>query len=360
MLVRLEGDWRISRHMPHFDTTVDEEAHAEDIRTVRFDTTDLGEWDSSLVAFALQGRRYCEVHDIEFDNSELPPNAVKLIELASASAEADVADEADERGWIANLGQYGIAGFGAAKTFAAFVGSVALAMVRVSTGREPFRWADFWLTIQSNSAGALPIVTLISFLVGLIIAFLGAVTLEQFAAGYYVSYLISFGMLREMGALMTAIIIAGRTGAAFAAELGSMKIMEEIDAFETLGLSPISYVVLPRVLGLTLMMPLLTIYATFIGIIGGMIVSVSMLDITTAQFFTGLLYPVELSDGLLGVFKGFVFGIIIGISGCMQGISAGSDAGAVGKAATSAVVLGITLIITANAAIDWVAAVLDL
>ena len=200
--------------------------------------------------------------------------------------------------------------------------------------------------------------TLISFLVGLIIAFLGAVVLQRFGAGFYVSYLVGYGMLREMAALMTGIIIAGRTGAAFAAELGSMKITEEIDAYETLGISPVDQLVLPRVLGLFVTMPLLTIYSMFVGILGGLVVAVSLIDLTVIQFVGGLLTPVTLADGLLGVFKGTVFGLIIGVSGTMRGMQTGSDAGAVGRASTSAVVTGITLIIMANAVIDWVTAIL--
>jgi phospholipid/cholesterol/gamma-HCH transport system permease protein len=175
-----------------------------------------------------------------------------------------------------------------------------------------------------------------------------------------VSYLVGYGILREMGALMTGIIMAGRTGAAFAAELGSMKITEEIDAYTTLGISPIDHLVLPRVLGLFVMMPLLVVYANFIAIGGGMIVAVGLLDLTPTQFVGGLLSVVTLSDAMLGVFKGGVFGLIIGMAGCMKGLQTGSDAGAVGRSATSAVVLGITLIIVANALIDWLAVLLHI
>jgi phospholipid/cholesterol/gamma-HCH transport system permease protein len=203
-------------------------------------------------------------------------------------------------------------------------------------------------------------VTLIALLMGIIIAFLGVVVLKRFGAGYYVSYLVGFGMLREMAALMTGIIIAGRTGAGFAAELGSMKITEEIDALTTLGISPIDHLVLPRVLGLFVMMPLLVLYADVVGIAGGLAVAMAMLDLTPTQFVTGLLTAVEFSDTFLGVFKGTVFGVIVGMAGCMKGLQAGSDAGAVGRSATSAVVIGITLIITANAVIDWLAALLHI
>ena len=222
------------------------------------------------------------------------------------------------------------------------------------------RWRAFWVVVETNSSGALPIVTLIALLVGVIIAFLGVVVLKRFGAGYYVSYLVGFGMLREMAALMTGIIIAGRTGAAFAAELGSMKITEEIDAYTTLGISPIEHLVLPRVLGVFVMMPLLIIYADFVGILGGMLVSAALLDLSFKQFLNGLLQAVTLSDALFGVFKGTIYGIIIGVAGCLKGLNGGSDASAVGRAATSAVVFGITLIILANAVIDWLAAVLDI
>jgi phospholipid/cholesterol/gamma-HCH transport system permease protein len=203
-------------------------------------------------------------------------------------------------------------------------------------------------------------VTLIALLIGIIIAFLGVVVLKRFGAGYYVSYLVGYGMLREMGALMTGIIIAGRTGAGFAAELGSMKITEEIDALSTLGIPPIDHLVLPRVLGLFVMMPLLVLYADVVGIAGGMGVAVTMLDLTPTQFINGLLTAVEFNDTLLGLFKATIYGTIVGMAGCMKGLQAGSDAGAVGRAATSAVVIGITMIVLANAVIDWLAALLQI
>ena len=139
-----------------------------------------------------------------------------------------------------------------------------------------------------------------------------------------------------------------------------MKITEEIDAYSTLGISPIDHLVLPRMLGLFVMMPLLTIFADFVGIAGGLIVAVTLLDLSATQFVGGLLSAVTLPDGLLGIFKATIFGLIIGLAGCMKGLQTGTDAGAVGRSATSAVVLGITLIIMANAVIDWLAALLQI
>jgi len=360
LVATLSGDWTLEQPAPRFDRLI--EAHSAQgatPRTVRFDTTELGSWDSSLLSFLLQGVNYCGDQSLEFEEDTLPEDIAALLRLAQAVPEQFVKAEAPKASLLSRVGSSGVSSFDGFLASATFMGEVAESLLRLVTFRLRLRWRDFWVVVQSNGSGALPIVTLISFLVGLIIAFLGAVVLRRFGAGYYVSYLVGYGVLREMGALMTGIIMAGRTGAAFAAEIGSMKITEEIDAYRTLGLSPIDQLVLPRVLGLGVMMPLLTVYAMFVGIFGGMLVSVTLLDLTVTQFIGGLLTLVTLADGLLGVFKGAVYGLIIGVAGCMRGLQTGSDAGAVGRAATSAVVTGITLIILANAVIDWIAVLLE-
>ena len=358
LIAALAGDWELEHVTPRFDRLVDEQEEAGAVRAVGFDAAELGSWDSSLLTFLVQGRAYCEAHDLAFEEASLPADVVRLLELARAVPEQETDRDRGGAPFFVRLGERTVSVYDAFLAALTFTGEVVGSTTRLILFRTRLRWRDFWVVVQSNGSGALPVVTLISFLVGLIISFLGAVVLQRFGAGYYVSYLVGYGMLREMGALMTGIIMAGRTGAAFAAELGSMKITEEIDAFKTLGISPVDHLVLPRVLGLFVMMPLLTIYADFIGILGGMIVAVTMLDLSTTQFIGGLLTPVTLSDGLLGVFKGTVFGLTIGLAGCMRGLQTGDDAGAVGRAATSAVVTGITLIIVANAVIDWMAALL--
>jgi phospholipid/cholesterol/gamma-HCH transport system permease protein len=357
LTLRLSGDWDLDRPAPRFAEVLSGTAPGT-ADAVAFESSGLGRWDSSLLSFLLQGMNHCEAEEIRFDEEGLPAGIGALLGLARAVPEK-LADAGKARpAFPARLGARGVAFYDALLASVTFTGEVAHGVVRLLTFRGRMRWRDFWVVVQSNGSGALPIVTLISFLVGLIIAFLGAVVLRRFGAGYYVSYLVGYGMLREMAALMTGIIIAGRTGAAFAAEIGSMKISEEIDAFETLGMSPIDHLVMPRVLGLFVMMPLLTIYAMFVGILGGMVVAISFLDLTVVQFMTGLLTPVTLSDGLLGIFKGGVFGLLIGVTGCMRGLQTGNDAGAVGRSATSAVVTSITLLIVANAVIDWLAALM--
>lgn len=358
LVLALAGDWQLPDAPPRFGPLADR-PKAIALRAVDFDVTGLGRWDSSILTFLRQAERHCVAHDLELREDNLPGAVTRLLALARAVPEQEVDAGATTPSFTSRLGARGVAALDALMASIAFTGAVAEGVDGLVRRRVRPRWRDFWRVVQVNSSGALPIVTLIAFLVGVIIAFLGAVVLRRFGADYYVSYLVGYGMLREMAALMTGIIMAGRTGAGFAAELGSMKITEEIDALRTLGISPIDHLVLPRVLGLFVTMPLLTLYAAFVGILGGLLVSISMLDVTSTQFVGGLLSAVTLSDGLLGLFKGTVFGLIIGLAGCMKGLGAGSDAGAVGRAATAAVVLGITLIIGANALIDWLAVLLD-
>jgi phospholipid/cholesterol/gamma-HCH transport system permease protein len=356
VVIALSGDWQLEAATPKIADVLEPSSAAGD---VGFDADALGAWDSSLLIFLLQARDECEARGARFDTSGLPERITRLLELARAVPDRAAEPEPPRVSRVERLGAAGVSTWDATMAAVTFTGEVTDSVIRLLLRRTRMRWREFWVVVQSNSSGALGIVTLIALLVGVIIAFLGVVVLKRFGAGYYVSYLVGYGMLREMGALMTGIIMAGRTGAAFAAELGSMKITEEIDAYTTLGVSPIDHLVLPRMLGLFVMMPLLVIYADFVGIAGGMIVAVTLLDLTPTQFIGGLLSAVTLSDAVLGVFKATIFGIIIGLSGCMKGMQTGSDAGAVGRSATNAVVMGITLIIVANAVIDWLAALLQ-
>jgi phospholipid/cholesterol/gamma-HCH transport system permease protein len=359
-VVVVTGDWTLPGVLPRLDDLLFTEPGGAEPRTLVFDASGLGAWDSRLLTFLYWGMIHCEAHTVAFRPGDLPEAIVRLLELARAVPEIESARETSRPSRLRALGVQGLLVWDGILAAVTFLGEVAAAVFDLARFRLRMRWRDFWVVVQANSSGALPIVTLISFLVGMIIAFLGAVVLRRFGAGYFVSYLVGYGMLREMAALMTGIIMAGRTGAAFAAELGSMKITEEIDAYRTLGISPVDHLVLPRILGLLVTMPLLTVYAGVVGILGGMIVAITVLDLSATQFMGGLLQAVTLSDGLLGIFKGTVFGLIIGLAGCMKGLQTGGDARAVGKAATSAVVLSITLIIAANAVIDWLAVLLNL
>jgi phospholipid/cholesterol/gamma-HCH transport system permease protein len=230
----------------------------------------------------------------------------------------------------------------------AFTGELALSIARLIRGRAKIRSSDVWDVIQECGWKALPIVSLISLLVGLILAFMGAVQLRMFGAQIYVADLVGIGMTREMGAVMSGVIMAGRTGAAFAANLGTMQVNEEIDALRTLGVSPTDYLVLPRITALVLMMPLLCVYADFMGLLGGMVVCVGAFDISFKQYLNQTLQALTLTHISIGIFKSIFFGIIVAVSGCMQGIHCGRSAAAVGQATTSAVVISIVYIVVAD------------
>jgi len=227
------------------------------------------------------------------------------------------------------------------------LGEMTVTFIALLRMKARYRASDLFLLIQQCGAQALPIVTLISFLVGVILAFVGAVQLKQFGAQIYVADLVGIAMVREMGAMMTGIIMAGRTGAAFAAQLGTMKVTQEIDAFTTAGFSPLEFLVLPRVMALILMMPLLCLYADFVGVIGGAVIGVGMLDLSWTTYFRETAAAITLTDLFGGIFKSSVYGVLIALSGCLRGLQCGNSSSAVGDAATSAVVTGIVAIVVA-------------
>jgi phospholipid/cholesterol/gamma-HCH transport system permease protein len=239
-------------------------------------------------------------------------------------------------------------GLRGAREFVEFLGQVTIAGARMVAMRARVPGRELLFLVQDSGARALPIVALISFLVGLILAFVGSVQLRRFGAQVYVADLVGLGMAREMGALMTGIIMAGRTGAAFAAQLGTMRVNEEVDALVTLGISPIEYLVLPRALALCLMMPLLCVFSDLIGIIGGGLVGVAALELGPSVYVTRTLAAISMGDFLLGVVKSAVFGVIVAVSGCLRGMQCRGSALAVGRATTSAVVTGIVAIVCAD------------
>ena len=227
--------------------------------------------------------------------------------------------------------------------------STALALGALARGRARLRRVDLTLALAEAGVRALPITALISVLVGVILAFIGGVQLTQFGAEVFVANLVAIGMLREMGAMMAAVIMAGRTGAAYAAEIGTMVVNEEVDALSTLGVEPMEFLVLPRVLGLVLMLPLLTVYADLLGILGGAAVGVGLYGIPAPVYLDQSRRFLSLADGSVGLAKAVVFAVVVGLAGCYHGIRCGRSSAAVGVATTRAVVAGIVLIVLTDA-----------
>jgi phospholipid/cholesterol/gamma-HCH transport system permease protein len=319
------------------------------VRCLSFEASDLIDWDSALLTFLLKLKELCDQRQVEFDRAGLPHGVQRLLALATAVPEHEARREATQTSLLVRLGQSVLDLAEATHALLTFLGQVALAFGQFMRGRARLRAVDLWLVVQASGAQALPIVSLISFLVGLILAFVGANQLRQFGAQIYVANLVGLSMAREMGAMMTGIIMAGRTGAAFAAQLGTMVVNQETDALITMGLNPIEFLVVPRMLALMLMVPLLCIYADLVGILGGAAVGVGMLHLGAAQYYQQTLSAVHLLDFVVGLIKGTVFGILIALAGCLRGMQCGRSASAVGAAATSAVVTGIVWIIVSDA-----------
>jgi phospholipid/cholesterol/gamma-HCH transport system permease protein len=345
----LGGAWRIRDGLPLVDDVLDRLGPGA-IDTVILEGGAIEEWDSSLLGFLLKLTQQLGAEGIRVDLSSLPEGAQGLLALATAVPEREGARRDKRRQpLLERFGTRALAVLAAARDMVDFLGEASLAFLRLARGKARFRRADFARVVHDCGPGALPIVSLISVLVGLILAFVGAIQLQMFGAEIYVADLVGLGMAREMGAMMSAVIMAGRTGAAFAAELGTMEVNEEIDALTTLGISPMEFLVLPRLLALMLMMPLLCLYANLMGIAGGAIVGVTVLDINPAAYFLETREAVPLVHFSVGLIKSVVFGVIVALSGCLRGIQCGRSSSAVGAAATSAVVTAIVFIIVSDA-----------
>jgi phospholipid/cholesterol/gamma-HCH transport system permease protein len=241
----------------------------------------------------------------------------------------------------------------------AFVGETSSALWSAIRNPASVRWKDVWYTCEQVGANALPIVALISFLLGLILAFQSAVPMRQFGAELFVADLVGLAILRELGPLMTAILLAGRSGAAFAAEIGTMKVNEELNALTTMGLDPVRFLVVTRVIAAVLMMPLLTLFADMIGVLGGALTMVSF-NIPILTFLREVDTLVDVKDLFAGLAKTPVFAILIAGIGCLRGLETQSGASAVGISATRAVVSGIILLVVADGIYAFIYYLMDI
>jgi len=350
--VKITGIWKIGTKIPSASQVQNKIESVGSIRRVGFYTENLIDWDSSLLTFLIKVSDYCASNNLAFEKDGLPEGVQKLIALATAVPERKGARKESTRDPVFNrIGESALGFWQSTKETLAFIGEAFIAFTRLPVGKASFRTSDLVLFIQQCGANALPIVSLISFLVGLILAFVGAVQLAMFGAQIFVADLVGIAMLRVMGAVMVGIVMSGRTGAAFAAQLGTMQVNEEIDALKTMGVSPMEFLVLPRMLALVIMMPLLCIYADLMGILGGMVVGVGLLDISITQYIVQTKGALNLNHFFIGIFQAGVFGVLVALAGCLRGMQCGRSASAVGEAATSAVVTGIVAIIVATAVI---------
>lgn len=344
LILALRGSWVLGMSLP--GTEEISGYLAPETKRLQFRSDELTAWDSLLLVFLARVKDLCRLRQVEIDPAGLPPGVRKLLDLAAAvPPTAQETSPEKPEGFLSRLGHRALQRRTWLLDSIGFVGELVLTLPRLVLGRARFRREDLAFFLQDCGAGALPIVALISLLVGLILAFVGAVQLEMFGAEIYVANLVGIAMARDMGAMMTGIIMAGRTGAAFAAQLGTMEVNEEIDALRTLGISPFEFLVLPRTLALVVMMPLLCCFADLMGIIGGGLACISLFDIHPQQYFQQTRDAVPLHHFAGGLIKSVVYGVVVALAGCHRGLTCGRSAAAVGAATTAAVVTGIVWIV---------------
>ena len=352
LVLHLIGSWRLRERLPDTAEVERQIAEGPPIRSLRFESLEVTGWDSGLLGFLWELAEKSRLAGIELDQAGLPPDVQRLLSLASAAQPPGAIPEPSHPSWLERVGAAALAASAEIGRMLAFVGEAAIVFYTFVGRRARFLRSDLALFVEECGARAFPIVSLVSFLVGSIVAFVGAAQLRRFGAEVYVADLVGIATVRELGPIMTAIIMAGRTGAAFAAQLGSMQVNEEIDALQTTGISPMEFLVLPRILALSLMTPLLTIYGDVLGILGGACIAATVLHVSFFAYFHATIVTLTLADCGMGLVKGAVFGVLVAIAGCLRGSQSGRSAAAVGQAATAAVVLGIVLIIVADAVLD--------
>lgn len=344
--VVLSGAWSIREGLAREPAL---ERHRSETQRLAYDATAVTHWDSTLIELLLRVERWAEKHKIETNLQDLPAPILAMLRLALAAPAQPPRRPARHPRLLYRLGTAALGPVRQARDLVRFFGEVILAIVRLFGGQTGMRVGDLFAAFQQAGPEALPIVSLIAVLIGLIMGFVGAVQLRRFGAEIYVANLVGIAMTREMGALMTAIIMAGRTAAANSANLGTMKANDEISALVTTGLDPVEFLVMPRVLALMATLPLLVIFADLIGILGGLMLGVTMLHLDWQLYVSQTERAVDLSDFFLGLVKSVFFGAILGVVGCWCGLGAARHAQGVGDATTQAVVLCIVLVLVTDA-----------
>ena len=358
LLIKLSGDWQISAGLLSVNEVTSQLTSHPDIVQINLSVSPVLKWDSGLISFLLTLIRECEHKNIHVAREGLPQEAQKLLALALKVHEKTIPPQKARETFFERSGEKILQISECLAAGLDFLGDIAVSLGRLIIGKTYFRWDDFMLIVQRCGVETLLLVSLISLLVGMILAFVGSIQLKMFGAQIFISNIVGVAMVRVLSAVMTGIIMSGRIGASFAAELGMMQANEEIDALKTLGVSPVEFLVIPRVLALVIMMPILTIYADLMGVLGGFVISVGMLNLNPIEYLNHTQQAVKLSYVWIGLIHSFVFGVIIAFAGCLSGIKSERNAAGVGIATTSAVVNGITGIVIATAIITFICQIL--
>ncbi len=304
---------------------------------------DIKSWNTDFVVSLFNALQFVSPKNITY--SELPEGMERLLRLAFQAPFKTADASAPENPFLECLGEWGVSCWGSVKKGCAFIHDCLCSWGRQITGRAVYRSKDFWMILGDCGYKSIFIVSLISFMVGLILAFVGAMQLRLFGAQIYVASLVTIAMTRIMGAIMTGIIMAGRTGASYAATIGTMQVNEELDALQTMGLSRTDFLVLPRMNALLLSMPILVLISDIMGILGGCFVCVVFWEIPLGEYMRYTINAFRMTSFWAGIFHGAVFGFIVALCGCYFGLNCGRNADSVGSATTNAVVYSIVWII---------------
>lgn len=344
--VQPTGRWTLATLTPGFRESLREHAGAAVLDCSRLDGLD------TAGALAL--------YEFGAEVRGLRREFLALYEQVAALHGRPATQPPERPGFLFRTGAAAVHALDELRRYLAFVGEMAVAAVAVVRQPRRFRWKPLLGIFETAGWQALPILGLLSFLIGIVIAYQAGVQLRDFGANIFIADLIGIAVLRELGPLLAAIMVAGRTGSAFTAQIGTMKVTEEVDALRTIGVSPQEMLVLPKVIALAVVLPLLTVYASIFGTLGGVVMAQQMLDVSVHDFFDRFLVAVDMSDYLTGVGKAPVFALLIASVGCFQGFEVGSSADSVGRHVTRSVVQAIFLIIVADAAFSVVFNILDL
>ncbi len=358
--INFSGAWNISSAQPSTTAVIDALKQPQ-VKHITLSADDLDEFDSALLALVVRIVNHAKAHALTVNLDALPKGLQQLVSMAfNIPAQEEATRTHVKENFLERIGSATLRLPVILNDAIAFIGEVALSIGRLVRGKSDMRLRDFIAAIQECGAEALPIISITSLLFGLILAFVGAVQLTQFGAQIYVAGLVGIGMLRVMGAIMVGVVMSGRMGAAYAALIGTMQVNEEVDSLTTFGISPIDFLVLPRTLALCIMTPLLTLYADAMGIIGGFMVGVFMLNLSPQEYINATIQMVAFKHVIIGLVYGSSFGVIVALTGCYQGIRCGRSAAAVGMSTTAAVVNAIVGIIIATAIITIICNVLKI
>lgn len=341
----VSGDWQLSRPFPSWKELTAGGPTGEVVLVGR----NLGTWDTSLVLFLVHTRKWCLDARVGFRMESVPSQLSVLLDRFTVAQTAVPVGQIKSPSVWARTQSVTEDWTKRSRENIAFLGDCTLGFLHLIHFPRRFRWIDFIVELQQSWTNSFLIVSLVSFLVGVVLAFQAAVQLQPFGAAIFVADLVGLAVVREMGPMMAAVIVAGGTGAGFAARLGNMRVDQEVDAIETLGLSSVDFLVLPRLLAVTLILPVLALYANVLGILGGMLVSGTMLRIPPAAYWVEIQERVGLSDVTTGLAKSLFFGSIVGLVGCLRGLRCDRSAAGVGTATSSAVVTAILLVVVADA-----------